>query len=344
MRISCLPLAGPHNPYQRLMMEGLRQAGHTVGHGRPGRFFALTRTALQQRPQAIHLDWPGSYYLRSNRLLCRFQAALFGLDLALLRLTGTPLVWTAHNLSEHDTPHSRLDRAAKRRLARLARLVRVFSGLQVEEAAQKLDILPDKIVALPEGGYIGFYPEAQTREEARQALGLPQDARVMLHFGNLRPYKGSSHLLHAFLQMAAPSDRLVLAGPAHTPHYVEHLRHIIGDDSRILLHPGFVPEDKVQTYFRAADTAAFPFDRIDNSGTVILAMGFGLPCLAPADGAVQARLHTQPQLLFTPGLLAEYVRKLLTLPLPELQAIGRRNREEVLQYRWEDFGPVFDKL
>lgn len=344
MRISCLPLAGPHNPYQRLMMAGLRKAGHTVVYGKPGRFLALTRTALGQRPQAIHLDWPGSYYLRSNTLLCYLQEALFELDLALLRLTGVPLVWTAHNLSEHDTHHAHIDHRAKRSLARLARRVRIFSQVQLEEAADKLDILPDKLVALPEGSYIGHYPETQTREEARAALGLPPQARVILHFGNLRPYKGSSHLIHAFLQTAGPDDRLVLAGPAHTPHYVEHLRHIIGDDTRVLLHPGFVPEEKVQTYFHAADVAAFPFDRIDNSGTVILAMGFGLACLAPADGAVQARLHTQRELLFTPGDLTGHVQTLLTLPAEQLKAIGRRNREEVLQYRWEDFGPVFNNL
>ena len=326
------------------MMDGLRRAGHTVVPGVSGRFFALSRTVFGQRPDAVHLDWPGSYYLRSNTLFCLLQTALFALDLWLLRLSNVPLVWTVHNLAEHETAYPRLDAWAKRLLARAARRIRVFSREQIVPAASRLGVPTKKIVAIPEGSYVGFYTKGQTRAEARVILGLPLEAFVVLHFGNLRPYKGSVDLIQAFRKVAEPTDQLVLAGPAHNPGYVEVLRSAAGSDPRIHLHPGFVPEASVQTYFAAADLAAFPFARIDNSGTVILAMGFGLPCLAPAVGAVATRLAAQPQLLFAPGALASTLGLALNLPKTMRDEIGKNNRAQVQSHLWEDFAHVFHKL
>jgi len=344
MRIACLPLAGPHNPYQKLLKLGLGSAGHTVVSGAASSFFPLTKTVLQTNPGAIHLDWPGSYYLRSNPVFCIVQALFFWLDIQIFKFLNVPLVWTVHNLTEHETRYPKLDRWAKRQLAALAIKIRTFADRQVAEAASVLQVSPDKIIAVPEGSYVGHYPETQSRQDARYLLGLTEGGRVILHFGNLRPYKGSIDLVKAFKEVASPLDRLVMAGPAHNPAYVEALKESIEGDKRVLLHPGFVDEPRVQTYFMAADVAAFPFARIDNSGTVILAMGFGLPCIAPAVGAVSGRLKAQPHLLFEPGHLAETIKYALTEPLEDLQAIGRQNRAQVLSYSWEDFGQVFDSL
>ena len=344
MQIACLPQAGAANPYQNLMRAGLADAGHQTHPGAAGNFFALCRTVFPNRPGALHLDWPGSYYLRRNRLLCLLQAAQFWLDLQLATASGVPLVWTAHNLTEHDVPHPGIDRWAKRLLAAKASRVRVFTDAQRQEAAQKFGVSPDKIVAIPEGSYVGYYPEQQTRLQARQLLHLPEQARVTLHFGNLRPYKGSAQLVRAFKAVAGPNDHLVLAGPAHTPAYVDDLRTAIAGDARIHLHAGFVAEEQVQTFFRAADLAAFPFQRIDNSGSVILAMGFGLPCLAPAVGAVAGRLAAQPDLLFAPGQLEHRLGFALAQPAHQLAAWGQANRTQVLAHRWADFAQVFTQL
>ncbi len=344
MQIACLPLAGAANPYQNLMRAGLEEAGHQTRPGAAGNFFALSRTVFGNRPGALHLDWPGSYYLRRNRLLCLVQAALFWLDLWLTAQSGTPIVWTAHNLTEHDVPHPGIDRWAKRLLAAKARRIRVFTEAQRQEAALKFGVAADKIVAIPEGSYVGYYPEQQTRHQARQLLHLPEAARVVLHFGNLRPYKGSAQLVQAFRAVAGPNDHLILAGPAHTPAYVDDLRTAIAGDKRIHLHAGFVAEERVQTFFRAADLAAFPFRRIDNSGSVILAMGFGLPCLAPAVGAVAGRLAAQPELLFGAGQLEAHLGFALSQPAHRLDAWGQANRAQVQAHRWADFAQVFAQL
>jgi beta-1,4-mannosyltransferase len=344
MRIAFLPLAGPQNPYQLLMVKGLEQGGHQLVAGCDGAFFALTRTVLTRRPQAVHLDWPAKYYLRRNLVLTLVQSAFFYLDLLLFRLTGTQLVWTAHNLVEHDIRFAWLDKWAKRRLAATATKVRIFAEGQREAACHAFGIASAKIVTVPEGSYLGYYAHTQSQQDARYLLGLPPYGRVVLHFGNLRPYKGSVKLVEAFCQVAGPTDSLVLAGPAHNPAYVQAIAAAAKGDVRVVLRPGFVEAPQVQTYFMAADVAAFPFERIDNSGTVILAMGFGLVCVAPKVGAVSARLSAQQAYLFAPGGLAQALQKALAAPKAELQELGALNRRQVASFNWEDFAPVFDAL
>jgi len=344
MRIACLPLAGPNNPYQNLMKAGLEKSSHTTVSGAAGQFFPLMRTVWQQHPQAIHIDWAGSYYLRANPVFCAIQAALFWVDIWFFSLQKVPLVWTLHNLTEHETSYPRLDHYAKLRLAKLATKIRIFSELQLPDAQRKFPKYAHKLCVVPEGSYVGHYPETQTRADARYLLGLPDKARVVLHFGNLRPYKGSIDLVNAFKTVAAPQDRLVMAGPAHNPSYVQAIKEAIGSDTRILLEAGFVDENRVQTFFRAADLAAFPFARIDNSGTVILAMGFGLVCLAPAAGAVAGRLAGQPDFLYAPGQLSQALKAALNAPANTLQVLGQANRAQVLSHRWQDFASVFAAL
>jgi glycosyltransferase involved in cell wall biosynthesis len=344
MRIACLPLAGPHNPYQNLLKAGLQRAGHEVVPGASGQFFPFIRTVFGKKPAAIHLDWAGSYYLRANPFFCAIQVVFFWVDTLVFSWLNVPLVWTLHNLTEHETKYPALDHWAKRRLARLSKKIRIFAEIQLPEAQKKLGKYGHKIVVVPEGSYVGHYPETQTRQDARFLLGLAENARVVLHFGNLRPYKGSIDLVQAFIAVAGPHDRLVMAGPAHNPAYVKSLQDAIGADKRILLIPGFVEEPRVQTYFMAADLAAFPFARIDNSGTVILAMGFGLVCVAPATGAVAGRLAGQPDFLFLPGQLSAVLQKALTTPAATLQALGQQNRAQVLAHTWDDFATVFASL
>ena len=283
MRIVCLPLASEGNPYQILMMHGLARAGHEPVAGAPGRFFPFRRSKPVQ-PDAYHLDWPGSYYLRRDPAASLVQLAAFKAELAWLKASRIPLVWTCHNLAEHDVPHPALDMAAKRALAAVATRLRVFSAEQATLAGQLFRVADAKIVVQPEGSYVGYYPHTKTNAEARAALSLQTGGRVLLHFGNLRPYKGTDLLLAAFFRYALPDDQLVIAGPAHTPAYIAQLARQAGGDSRVFLHPGFVAKEQVQNYFAAADLAVLPFRRITNSGSVILAMGFGLPVVAPASG------------------------------------------------------------
>ncbi|MDY7008651.1 MAG: hypothetical protein SWX82_33215 [Cyanobacteriota bacterium] len=54
------------------------------------------------------------------------------------------------------------------------------------------------------------------------------------------------------------------------------------NDSRIKLKFGFVPDKKLQEYFRAANFVVLPFKDILNSGNALLALSFDCPVLVSA--------------------------------------------------------------
>ena len=62
VKICILPKEGIENPYQKLMMGGLRESGFDVIYGSPKRFFCILITYFKNKPDWIHFDWPYFFY------------------------------------------------------------------------------------------------------------------------------------------------------------------------------------------------------------------------------------------------------------------------------------------
>ena len=56
------------------------------------------------------------------------------------------------------------------------------------------------------------------------------------------------------------------------PDYFESIKKSINEN--IMLIDRFIEDDELQYFFNAADVITLPFKKIENSGSVILAMGF----------------------------------------------------------------------
>lgn len=343
MRICCLPVAGDGNPYQRLMMQGLRQDERLeVLQGTDGKLFAAIRTVLAQRPDVLHYDWMYRYFLRRRRWWTWLHAPIFLAELLVVRyLLGCRIVWTLHNLGTHDTTTRQLEVWVRRRFARLCDWIRVFHPSTVERAAAYLDLDPSRFVVIPEGSYVGYYPSGVSRAEARQRLGIEEDALLLLYLGSVRPYKGLDELISAFKQAAEAHWSLLIAGPPLDASYTAAIQQACEGTRPIRLDFRFIPDEELQFYFRACDVVVLPFRSIENSGSVILAMGFAKPVVAPARGVLPERLRRQPELLYQDDDLRGALERLKGTSQWALQEIGRRNYEEVQRYRWEDFSQAF---
>jgi Glycosyltransferase len=127
------------------------------------------------------------------------------------------------------------------------------------------------------------------RGEARAALGLPDDAPVVLFFGFVREYKGLHVLLKAMPDVLAdhPDLRLVVAGePYDDP---ERYRAIIdrhGLHDRVQWHDAYVPSDAVPTYFCAADLVVQPYVSATQSGVAQIATHFERPMVVTDVGGL----------------------------------------------------------
>ena len=69
-RIVCLPPVNMKNPYQHLMIEGLKKNKKlNIITGFSSRYIGIILSAIMYRPHYIHFDWINKYYLKKNVLI-----------------------------------------------------------------------------------------------------------------------------------------------------------------------------------------------------------------------------------------------------------------------------------
>ena len=339
IRLACLPVAGIGNPYQHLMMEGLNRSGRIHAfNGVHDRFFGIFRTCLRFRPDVIHFDWETSYYYRTYPLLTLAGLPLFMLQVLLARFVfGVKLVWTPHNIQPHDLPQPGLHRLVRRFFASQMQWIRLFSELSLPAAMKEFRQKKEKFRIQPEGSYAGWYPETESLQSGlRKQLGIPEDHKVLLYLGLIKPYKGVLELIQSFASMKPANTSLLICGKSMNAAYLEKIRMAATGNPDIIILEGFVPEKLLPDYYSLASAVILPFKKIENSGSVIMAMGYKKAVLAPEMGVLTQRLCRQPQLLFQ-HQPEEALKTFASMSQAELERIGRENYDEVNRYRWEDF-------
>ena len=341
IKISCLPIAGIGNPYQHLMMMGLRAGGAEVIHGKEGKFFALLNTALVQRPDYLHVDWLHQYYLRRKAWMTWLLFPLFFMEILLLKtFTSTKLVWTLHNIYPHDKPQHGPYKWARKWFAYHCDWIRVFHPSTIQRASKVLGVDENKFKVVPEGAYVGYYQDKLTKKEAREQLEIGQNERILLYLGLIKPYKGILELIQILKKTELPNVRLVVAGKAIDSQYWSSITSTL--PAPVLLREGFVEDNDLQMYFNAADAVILPFQRIENSGSAILAMGFSKLILAPQKGVLVERLKQQNDWLYeNEEELITRLKLFAQLETERLAEIGEKNFSALEKHKWLDFFHFF---
>jgi glycosyltransferase involved in cell wall biosynthesis len=118
--------------------------------------------------------------------------------------------------------------------------------------------------------------------------------KTLLFFGIISPYKGLDILIAALSLLRRKENdwRLIIAGSVKKGHHeywadIESIieQHDLNDT--IMRAIEFIPDEKVEQYFKAADVAILPYRHIFQSGVLLLAYNFGLPVIAADVGALR---------------------------------------------------------
>lgn len=283
-RVAMAYTSGAGNPYVRLLEDALTTAGVEC---LPYRFFHVVTAHLD----VLHLHWPES---AAKGSLWRAVLATSKLLMVVLtaRARKVVVIWTVHNVKGHEVAHPRLEEGLRRVLARV---VDGWIAMSVEAASIVRDLLPDLLRfpgrVIPHGDYRGYYDEPPSREGARESLGIPDEAKVILFFGSIRPYKNVPALIRAFSSVADNRWRLVIAGELKRGEMTP-IEELAGADQRIILRPERIPDREVPIFFAAADLCVLPFTEILNSGSAILALSMNTPILVPSLGSLMS-LHRE---------------------------------------------------
>lgn len=132
------------------------------------------------------------------------------------------------------------------------------------------------------------FGEKLDKTEARKALNLPQDKKLVLFFGLIRNYKGLDMLLDAFNELKShPELVLVIAGEFYEDKqpYLD-LVEKYGISEQVIIHGKFIANEEVKLYFSAADLVALPYRSATQSGVTQVSFHFEVPTLVTNVGGL----------------------------------------------------------
>ncbi|WP_163669967.1 glycosyltransferase family 4 protein [Adonisia turfae] len=326
------------NPYQQKLADQLTQKGHKVT-GVSCSTSSLLKTVKNNQADVLHLHWLHHFFLEEESgFRAVLKLCLFIVQLFILRFSKVNIVWTIHNLKNHQNKYLLLDNIASFLVAHIVHKLIVHSETAKTEVAQKFCLTnQQRIHVLPHANYIGSYPNTTTRQDARRSLNLPESGLVLLFLGTIHPYKGVADLLQAFKKLNSTNTYLVIAGKVKDQGLADELTTAAKNDAHVRYLPGFIPDEQLQIYMNVANTIVFPYREFLTSGAVILAMSFGKACIAPRRGHIGEVLDDVGAFLYDPDLPDGLLQALhASMQPPErLDKMGQHNYQVASHWTWD---------
>ncbi len=247
-------------------------------------YVKLISYAAKSKPRIFHILWNNKFQFFDRTILMLYY-----------KLLGKKTILTVHNVNirkrdSKDTAFNRLTLLIQYRLC---------DHLFVHTEKMKFDLLTQfgvqesRITIIPFGINNSVPDTRLTPVQAKRRLGIDEGFRTILFFGNIAPYKGLEYLIKAFQQLRDRAEKyhLVIAGqPKASKEYWAEIEWMIRADverGRILLRAGYIPDDEIEVYFKAADVLALPYRYIYQSGVLFLGHSFGLPALVADVGSLK---------------------------------------------------------
>jgi glycosyltransferase involved in cell wall biosynthesis len=331
-RIAAWPQKG--TPYTECFYEALTKRGVSVIDG------DLSIRWIMKHVKSIdylHFHWPSFAYAYRNDLGKTFHALLkFLLFLAIAKINGKEILWTAHNLYPHDKGRwisTAIDAMVRHLITRIARIIFVHGPTARELLSAEFPHAKGKITVIDHGHFIHFYENQSNKLLARRKVELPVNTYVFLFIGICKKYKNIPELIRAFNQVTG-DVMLLVAGNFPDESYLREITDMVkGQESRIRIVAKHIPDDELQFYLNACDAVVLPYSEILTSGAAMLAISFGRPVIAPDKGYLKDVIKQDCGILYK----AEDPHGLVNA-LVEVQKVSFSERNIInhaLTYDWE---------
>jgi beta-1,4-mannosyltransferase len=268
------------NPVPGLIHDGLE-----FDHGWTVRPFGYWRAFLG-RYSILHFSFPNVVFRNRSRIVTSIRAALAYFLVGLAKRRGRRLVWTVHNIADHERYHGAFEKRYMDWYTRQLDLVVHLSEAGRRVALEQYPELARKPSAMiPHPHYGESVAAAMPREQALDELGLPPNTTLVLAFGVVRRYKNLLALVRAFSSLPGENLRLVIAGMPLDLELAEAL-YRTAIDPRVLLMLRPISDRTIGVLFSAASLVVAPYVDILNSGTALLSLTYGKRILVPNRGAM----------------------------------------------------------
>lgn len=204
------------------------------------------------------------------------------------------------------------------------------------------DIPADKFLVVPNGVDLGFFDIKDSKETAREKLGISQNKKIIAYIGSLEVVgtgKGAEDLIRAFEFIEnyhTNVELYIVGGPDGLVSKYQKITH-----SGAVKFTGRVDYKKIPLYLRAVDAVVIPLPEGQHSITtspikIFEYLAAGKPIIASDLPSLRRYLNEKNSLFFRVGDskdMAEKI-KLILENLHLADNLSRQAKEDSKQYSW----------
>jgi D-inositol-3-phosphate glycosyltransferase len=309
----------------------------------PAQLCAFTAAVLREEAQ----HEPGYYDVVHSHYWLSGQVGWLARD-----RWSVPLIHTAHTLAkvknealaDGDRPEPRVRVIGEEQV--VAEADRLIANTD-EEARQLVRLYgaePARTLVVPPGVDLDRFSPG-SRSAARRAVGIAEDAVVLLFVGRIQPLKAPEILLHAAAQLLAGDpalrDRLlvhVIGAPSGSgldaPEQLQKLAGDLGIADVVRFTPPQPPE-RLAEHYRAADVTVVPSHN-ESFGLVALeAQACGTPVIAAAVGGLRTAVRDGVSGVLVDGHDPRGYASAVRDVLARRELISAGARRHAAQFSWE---------
>ena len=336
MKVTFIPDYRNLNSYQTNLSNSISKQDVSIN-------FNLGSIIKYWKPDIVHIHWTYPYMIANSRLKTIIKSTSFICVLIMLKLFGIKIVWTVHNIVDHEGKFRSTELFFTKFLAKLSNRMIVHCHAAKLEVIKVYGKDDSSVIVIPHGNYIGKYKNVMNSREARNKFNINEEDTVFLYFGQIRAYKGIPELIDAFNKLENKKAKLFIVGkPLDEDIVIKILSNRNGNIETVLK---FIPDDDIQIYMNAADIVVLPFKDILTSGSAILSMSFGKPIIAPEVGCITETVDKKGSFLYstekaekTENGLLDAMQTVLGTDRMILMDMGRYNFRLVEQFGWDGVG------
>lgn len=240
----------------------------------PWTWLGAAATIRRESPDVVVFQWWHPITALSSWYLARRA-----------RRAGVRVVFVCHNAWPHEGfPFARA-------LTRLAlRTGQSLVALSEPVASELRGLLPTMSVrVIPHPPFSVLEPTPDSSPDAwRQRIGAPPAAKIILFFGNVRPYKGVRDLVDAFPRVTASTSAVLVVAGTFFESIEDYRARIeeLGLGDSVRLFDEYLPNEEVAPLFALADLVVLPYRSASQSGVIPLAAALRKPVVATNVGAL----------------------------------------------------------
>ncbi len=188
------------------------------------------------------------------------------------------------------------------------------------------------------GDYTKFHGEIIPKNEARDKLGIKQDARFISYIGTARKNRNPKEVINCYKKSSAGNGYLIVAGMGVGKYVTEKNEKIIVIDE-------LIPNDKLRDIFCASDFVINDAKEYMTSAVIRTSISYQIPVIARKYGAsIDMAKNAVIYIEDTDDGLEKAIRNAFTMNDIDYNNLVEEAKLRNAERPWNQYGKAFDEL